>query len=390
MTQFTKLGVERMKAPPKPQRVDKIHTIHRGLGLALRVSYSGSKTWRALYYVNGKPRTETLGKFPRVSVSEAYNLVCKFDPEAAGKKAKAGTFKEVAESFLATYVSGLERKDGTPLRTKDEIVRCLKKYVYPTWGSLPFLKINRPAVMTLRDDIGKKHGPRQANVVLTILSKLMNWYALRSEDYASPFVRGMKYETKARTRKLTDDEIRTVWKACDGTFGAIVKVLLLTGQRREKVVSMKWDDVVDGVWTIPIEKREKSNAGILNLPKAVVDIINAQPVIAENPYVFAGRRKGSKFNSWSQHKVELDARAPIPAWTLHDLRRTARSLMSRAGVNKDIAEHTLGHTIKGVGGVYDRHDYTEEKARALEALAALVERIMNPPKKGDNVIHMHA
>jgi dihydroxyacid dehydratase/phosphogluconate dehydratase len=87
-------------------------------------------------------------------------------------------------------------------------------------------------------------------------------------------------------------------------------------------------------------------------------------------------------------KAELDARAPIAPWTLHDLRRTARSLMSRAGVNRDIAERTLGHTIPGVEGVYDRHGYTDEKARALEALASLVDHIVNP--RADNVVPMHA
>ena len=87
MERFTQQGVERMKVPPKPQRIDKIHTIHRGLALALRVSYSGSKTWSVIYYVNGKPRKDALGRFPEVSVSEAYKLATKFEPEAAEKKA---------------------------------------------------------------------------------------------------------------------------------------------------------------------------------------------------------------------------------------------------------------------------------------------------------------
>lgn len=393
MERFTQQGVERMKVPPKPQRIDKIHTIHRGLALALRVSYSGSKTWSVIYYVNGKPRKDALGRFPEVSVSEAYKLATKFEPEAAEKKAAAGTFREVAESFVANYVNGLDRKDGTPLRTKKEIVRCLTKYIYPTLGSRPFVEVRRSDVMSLRDHIGKKHGPRQANVVLTILSKLMNWYALRSEDYASPMVRGMKYETNARDRKLSDDELRLIWNACEGTFGDIVKVLLLTAQRRDKVTTMKWDDIKSAVWHIPQEAREKSVPGALKLPQLALDIIEARPRIAGNDYVFAGRVHGQPFNSYSQGKEELDAKLnlsttdKLPNWTLHDLRRTARSLMSRAGVTPHIAERVLGHTIKGVEGVYDRHAYAAEKAHALEALAGLVERIVNPPE-GGNVVFM--
>ena len=226
-------------------------------------------------------------------------------------------------------------------------------------------------------------------MVLTILSGLMNWYAAnRTEDYVSPIVKGMRLKTETRDRVLTDDEIRTVWKACEGTFGAIVKVLLLTAQRREKVISMKWDDVVDGVWTIPIESREKSNAGTLKLPEAVLAIIDAQPVLADNPYVFAGRRQGLPFNSFSQGKAELDARAPIAPWTLHDLRRTARSLLAGTGVSRDHAERLLGHVIPGVEGTYNRHDYIEEKAQALRALAGAIDGIINP--RDDNVVPLHA
>ena len=387
MTRFTQQGVTRMKAPPKPQRYDKIHTLDGGgRALALRVSYSGSKTWRVLYYVNGKPRTETLDKFPKMSVKAAYEAVRKFEPESAEKKAKAGTFKEVAQDFITNYV------EVEKLRSQAEIVRCLDKYAFPQWGTRRFLEIGRADVAKLRDHIREKHGTRQANMVLAVISKLMNWYAAnRSDTYASPIVRGMTYKTTARERVLSDDELRAVWHAGEGTFGDIVKLLLLTAQRVGKVGTMQWSEVKDGVWSMPREPREKSNPGTLKLPHAAIDIIEARDQVAGNPFVFAGRVHGQAFNSYSQGKAELDAKLPadMPGWTLHDLRRTARSLMSRAGITSHIAERVLGHTIKGVEGTYDRHAYDDEKAHALEALAALVERIVNPPK-GKNVVDMHA
>ena len=233
--------------------------------------------------------------------------------------------------------------------------------------------------------------------MLAIIRKCMNWFATRDSDYWSPIVRGMHRSGSRKRERILgnkpikgggydDDEIRLLWKACDdaGTFGALVKVCLLTAQRRDKVASMKWDDVVDGVWTILMADREKSNAGTLRLPQMVLDIIAAQPRIAGNPYVFAGRGSGP-FNSFSQRKEELDQKLPIPPWVIHDLRRTARSLMARAGVLSDIAERALGHTIKGVKAVYDRHSYADEKADALNCLAALVERIINPPA-ADNMV----
>ena len=104
--------------------------------------------------------------------------------------------------------------------------------------------------------------------------------------------------------------------------------------------------------------------------------------------MFAGRG-GTHIAGWSKSKRKFDAKLEgVKPWVLHDLRRTARSLMSRAQVRPDIAERVLGHVIKGVEGVYDRHSYAEEKAHALKALAGLIERIVNPPAK--NVVSLKA
>ena len=137
---------------------------------------------------------------------------------------------------------------------------------------------------------------------------------------------------------------------------------------------MCWADLKGGVWTVPEEERQKGTGGKLNLPKLALDAIEAQPHVVGNPHVFAARGKGP-FNSFSQRKEELDHKLPdMEPWTLHDLRRTARSLMSRAGVRPDIAERVLGHAIAGVEG------YEPEKADALNKLAHLVETIIDPPE----------
>jgi integrase len=187
-----------------------------------------------------------------------------------------------------------------------------------------------------------------------------------------------------------------VWKATEscGTFGALVKLLLLTGQRREKVASMRWEDVsVDGIWSIPSESREKTNAELLPLPSQALEIIRSQNRMAGNPYVLPGRG-AVHFNSYGKAKDALDELvaqelgAELPQWQLHDLRRTARSLMSRAGVDFFIAERTLGHAIGGIAQTYDRHSYAEERGAALRKLAALVEMILRGP--ADNVVSLRA
>jgi integrase len=192
---------------------------------------------------------------------------------------------------------------------------------------------------------------------------------------------------RSRDRILNDDELRAVWKQANGSFGAFVRLLLLTGQRREKVAAMRWQDIgIDGTWSIPAEDREKGNANRLALPEVALDIIKAQPRFASNPHVFAGRCD-SHFSGYSKSKAAFDAKVPIAPWKLHDLRRTARSLMARAGVRPDIAERVLGHVIRGVEGIYDRHSYREEKAQALRALAGLVLNIVDPT---DNVLALRS
>ena len=190
-------------------------------------------------------------------MKSAYKLARTFDPDASGRKPENGTFRQAGEDFILNYV------DAEGLRSKKEIVRCLTRYVYPQWGSKPFLKIRRGEVTALRDEIKSKNGKRQANMVLSILSKLFNWYAVnrrRGLRRGHAIIKGMRFKTSTRDRVLTPNEIKAVWSACEGTFGAIVKVLLITAQRREKVVSMQWSDLNDGTWTISAEDREKSRA----------------------------------------------------------------------------------------------------------------------------------
>jgi integrase len=217
-----------------------------------------------------------------------------------------------------------------------------------------------------------------ATKTLAIIRKVMNWHASRSDDFRSPIVRGMaRGAGVARDRILTDDELRAIWKASEGSaFGSYVRFLLLTGARRNEAAGMEWAEVVSGDWTLPASRN-----------KTVQDLIRplSQAALATLPepngqFVFG--RKGKPLAVFGVPKSKLDEASGVTGYTLHDLRRTARSLMSRAGVPTDHAERCLGHTIPGVRGVYDRHEYHAEKARAFEALAAIIERIVTGTQAG--------
>ena len=381
-----------------PRQISYLHYLERGLSLMLVISYGGTKSFRALTYRDGKPHYWKLGTYPQMTVRQAREKARDYfkNPQKIEDEAEVGTFKQVAEQWFKRHVE----KEG--LRSAREIRRQLKTYLYPKWKDKKFLEIRRKAVIDLLDDIDDRHSAAMANYVLATIRSVMNWYQSRDENYSSPLVKGMrKGKPEARDRILNDNEIRRVWQAAgaSGTFGALLKMLLLTAQRREKVTSMCWDDVVDGVWTIRAEEREKGTPGALKLPQLALDVIaeqRDQRRLAGNPYIFAGSLRGRRpkqdtpkderpsgpatFNSFSQCKAELDRKlGDVPHWTLHDLRRTARSLLSKAGVDEKVAERLLGHKIPGVKGVYDRYDYADEKADALNRLAALVETIINPP-----------
>jgi integrase len=212
---------------------------------------------------------------------------------------------------------------------------------------------------------------------------IANWYATRHEDYASPIVKGMRRtnpKARARSRVLSDDEIREVWRVAEanGTYGAFVRVALLCGQRREKIVQMKWTDLnlETGEWRIPKAEREKGTPPSLILSDMALAIIKAQPRLVSNPYVFAGMGS-SHMGGMSKRKDAFDAKLNgVAPYTIHDLRRSSRSLMARAGVLPHIGERVLGHAVNGVEGIYDRHGYSAEMANALRQLAGLIDNIL--------------
>lgn len=352
-------------------------------GHYVRVTPAGAKTYCVVRRgPDGKQRWVTTGRCDAVGIdaarAQAREVLSRVRAGLPSIEARAETFGDVAGNWIKRHVT------ANGLRSRPEIERLLRVHVLPAWGNREFTSIRRSDVAALLDHVEDNHGARQADYCLNITRALMNWYATRHDDYAPPIVRGMRRQSphaQARARILTDDEIRAIWRAAEGAgaYGGIVRLALLTAQRRTKITTMKWADVDGDEWTIPNAPREKDTAGTLVLPKPALAIIQAQNQIGENPYVFAGRADGP-INGMSKCKARLDRASGVSGWRVHDLRRSARSLMARAGVRPDVAERVMGHAIAGVEGVYDRHSYRDEKTDALKRLAGLVATILNPPE----------
>jgi integrase len=240
----------------------------------------------------------------------------------------------------------------------------------------------------LLDHVEDSSGAPAAHLALAALRRLMNWHATRDDEFSSPIVRGMgrmKPGETARSRILNDDELRALWKATEspGVFPAFIRFLLLTACRRCEAARMHRDEIEGDDWRLPAERNKTKQELVRPLSKAARKTLATLPRLSD--FVFSNGRVA--LSGFSKPKTALDKRCGVTGWTLHDLRRTARSLMSRAGVSSDIAERCLGHVIGGVRAVYDRHRYREEMLRAYEALAVQIDRVVNPQ---DNVASLRA
>lgn len=198
-----------------------------------------------------------------------------------------------------------------------------------------------------------------------------------------------------RDRTLSDHEVRVFWQATAAMpypWAPLARMLLLSGCRLGEVAHLSWAEVeLDrSIATVPGTRMKTKLPHEIQFTPQMMAIVEGLPRFQDGRYLFSCDGSRSPVNQFSRFKDRLDAamRAvdpEIPAFVLHDLRRTARSLMSRAGVTADIGERVLAHVVGGIRGVYDKHDYAAEKRRALEALGSLVERIVNPV---NNVVPM--
>ena len=184
----------------------------------------------------------------------------------------------------------------------------------------------------------------------------------------------MRRGTAVCDRVLNDDEIRAVWHAADtaGSAGAFIQFALLCGQRYAKIATMRWDDLSGDTWTVRQVAREKTAGGVLRLPPAALAIIERQPHIVSTGTVFG------PFHN--RTLARLRAACGVQGWHVHDCCCMWCSLASGAGVSREHAERVLGHAVgSAVEQTYDRHDFIDQKSRALAAVAHLIENILSPP-----------
>jgi integrase len=351
-------------------------------GFGLRLRNGGTRTWIYRYRIGRKQRSITLGNAKSVPLvlarANAGQLEAKVrlggDPALDKQAARAAT-DDFAGSLIDQYLDA-RRADWRPSSLR-EVKRHLLIYAKPLHG-LPVTAVSQRAVAKLLNEIADASGAVTSNRLRASLAAFLSWAIQQGirlpEGNVASYTAPRKEQS--RERVLTDAEIKAIWHACrDDDHGAIVKLLLLTGQRASEIGSLRWDEVADDHIALPGARTKNNRPHAIPLSAPAKAILDSRRILGRT-FVF-GRDNSSGFKGWGVCKQRLDERAAkangaMANWVVHDLRRTCTTGMIGLGIQPHIVEAVLNHVSghkSGVAGIYNRATYDKEKRDALERWA---------------------
>ena len=378
-------------------------------GFYLIVQPSGAKSFAIRYRgIDGKHRKYTIGPYPRFEpdkareeAREAFRDLARGDDPALAKRTKktAETVGEAYDEFLERYA-----KRNRSWRETD---RIFKREILPGWEFRKLEDLRKRDVIALLDPITDR-APTMGNRTLAAVRRFLNWCVERDLIEISPAmgVRAPSPESQ-RDRLLAPGELKVLWNGLEKEewpFKQWGQLLILTAQRRAEVAEARWAefDKKEGLWTIAAERAKNGIEHVVPLGPMARQIVKDLPVVGESGLVFpaAFKRNEDKehrsFSGFSKLKKRLDGRMKkaleideLPHWTFHDLRRTAASTMAGLSVPPHVVEKLLNHTsgtFSGIVGVYQRFEYRDEKADALNRWEAWLKRLLSD---AENVIALH-
>jgi integrase len=383
---LTAAGVERMKAPASGQ----VDHFDKGFpGLALRISYGGRKSWVYFYRVAGRLRRLKLGTYPALSLAEARDawrearkeLEAGRDPALAPKREKpAEDFASVAEDWL--------KRDQAQHKSAAEARRIIERYVLPEWSAFRIDEIGRRNVLDLIDSIVDRGKKTQALRVHARLHRLFRWAVGRGIITINPMTDLPKPAAEVkRDRTLTDHELATVWRGTEQLgfpFGDAVRLLILTGARREEIGQLRRSEIDGATIKLNGVRTKSGEPHDIPLSAPAMKLLDQAPCIDNSEFVFTTNGRSS-ISGWSRAKAQLDKLATIAPWRVHDLRRSVATGLQKLGTALQVTEAVLGHVSgsrAGVVGIYQRHDYADEKRAALEAWGAHVMALVDGRETG--------
>ena len=345
----------------------------------LRLREGGSRTWIYRYRVGRKQRSITLGNAKAVPLALARENAGRLEAKvrlggdpALDKEAARVAADNLTGALIDQYLD-MRKADWRP--TSERNVRChLLQHCKPLHG-LPVTAISQRNVADLLNKVAKSSGAVQANRLRASLAAFLGWVIRQGTRLPDGNVASYtdRLKEQARERVLSKTELRTIWRAFrDDDYSAILKLLLLTGQRAAEIGSLRWDEVHGDHIALPGGRTKNKRPHVIPLSAPAKAVLDDHRVLGRT-FVF-GRDDSAGFRGWAVCKKRLDERtAKInEPWIVHDLRRTAATGMAELGVQPHVIEAVVNHVSGhkgGVAGVYNRATYDTEKREALKKWA---------------------
>jgi integrase len=373
----------------------KEYTVWDTTGIGRRVWPSGRASWIALPRVSGVqikityPGSLRLAEVRKAYADDKLKIDKGINPveerraqEQAAKIAADLAAQDTVASLSAQFLAKYARAKNRPSYAQQQ-EGIFRRIVVPAWQGRTVHNVTKRDVIGLIDDIATGDGetparPILANRVLACVHKFYEWLIERDFVSVSP-CRGVKSPSKenVRDRVLSDAEIAQLWRACDEIgplYGAAIRLLLLTGQRRSEIGSLPWTEIDTDrwLWALSSVRSKSKMEHVIPLSRQARDILTSLP---KHPvFVF-----GKKLNDWGRVKERLDERLQLKTpFRLHDIRRSTASGLQKIGTPPAVIEKILGHQVafKGIAAVYQRFSYSDEKAAALQKWADYVEALV--------------
>ncbi|WP_262273298.1 tyrosine-type recombinase/integrase [Microvirga yunnanensis] len=378
---LTKPNVARLELPAG--RAEAIFFDDSLKGFGVRIRAGGKRTWIVQYRIGTKQRRITLGTVEALDPDRARQAA-----KDALARAQLGSDPQIEKAEArarASLTMGMVVKrylDVAAQRQRDRSFKATMRYLNQLWAPLHEISISRVkrAMVAVRlAEIARDHGPVTANRARQSLSTFFGWAMREGLVDANPVTAtNQAMEEKSRERVLSNDELVAIWRACpDDNFGAIVRLLMLTGQRRDEVGGLRRSEInlEKAWWSLPPHRTKNGCAHEVPLSAPAVAIITTAMAASNHMVLFGYENR--PFSGWSSAKAALDKRlkeadTPVADWRLHDLRRTAATRMADLGTLPHVIEAVLNHVSghkAGVAGVYNRATYAKEKREALDRWA---------------------
>ncbi len=385
---LTETGVAKIK-PPETGRLDVADAIMTGL--VLRVMASGVKSWCFVYRFGGKQRRMTIGRYPDIDLAHARRIVKRYkedlamglDPYTLREEKIIAQLEqgETGATVEDIYHEFLEKHAKKNRRWK-ETQHVFTAYILPAMGDKVASTIKRKDVIDLLDERKISKGPSSANKTLVALRKMYNWAIERGELEVNPCSNIRKpVVIPERERVLNRQEIKAFWRACNQLgypYGPLCQLLLLTGQRRSEIATLKKEYIHfdEKLLRIPAENVKAKRGQDVPLSDLAISILKSLPQF-KGPYVFTTCFGKKPVDGFGKAKTKFKGLFDAPEWRYHDLRRTCGTGLAELGVALHTISRVLNHAEGGVTKIYARYSYLNEKRDALNLWSDHVWKIVH-------------